>query len=74
LLGGAYAITTIAVVSFGVARGTEPKLTLLGLPIPILIVWYYWRRANRAALSAILDAEKQKGPEARTSEPPGQKV
>jgi hypothetical protein len=74
LMGGAYAVTTIAVVCSEVAHGTQPKLTLIGLPIPILIVWYFWKRANRATPSAVLDTQKEKGPEARASEPPGQKV
>jgi len=56
-----------------IIRGKEPPLALLGLPVVILYMWYLWRSTNRRVRIANLAAEKEKGPEARTSEPPGQK-
>ena len=55
-----------------IIRGEESPLALIGLPVVVLFMWSMWRSMNRRKRIADLAAEK-KGPEARTSEPPGQK-
>ena len=67
-----YVVGTLYVFS-EVIRGEESLLALIGLPVVILYMWYLWRSVNRRASIVDLAAEKEKGPEARTSEPPGQK-
>jgi hypothetical protein len=66
-----YVVNTIIVFS-GVVSGSRPPYALVGLPIPILMMWFFWRSAMRTARLKDLGAEKEKSPEARTSEPPGQ--
>jgi Ca2+/Na+ antiporter len=67
-----YVVSTLYVFS-EVIRGEESLLALIGLPVVILYLWYLWRSVNRGASIVDLAAQKQKDPEARTSEPPGQK-
>lgn len=51
LLGGTllYAIAAAAVIA-DVATGERPVQFLLGLPIPLLIAWYFLRQAQRVKI------------------------
>jgi hypothetical protein len=49
IYGSLYTLNTAAVLA-DVATGRKPLQSLLGLPIALLIVWYFFRQARRVKI------------------------